>query len=216
MSLENVIPVARAGQAALDLVMRIVSERYNQDMIEALELEADPGGLLYTPDGLYMPPVDRWWRQAAPTRAQLESPPAHVAGFVGPVGATIYPSDFQGLTGFGAVATALLPFGVTLMIRHAPQRAVADPHQPGKKLTQEEILLMRCLAYQGALKHTLTKWGCQDVACRDINPVEDIGIAGDIGSYTPEDANTLRGIIYVEFNIYQFQGFPLQQRLPTP
>jgi len=214
--MSQVIPVAEGGQRALEYLMRILATRFNADMAEVLAVVPDANGKPYTPDGILMLPVSRWYRQAAPTRTQLEDPPHDVCGYVGPVGATQYPTPFKSLTGWGAIGDVILPFGATVMLREAAQKSVTDPAQPPHKLTPPELLLMRCLRYQGALKHTLTKWGCFDVSCRDIDPTEDIAVGGDIGAYTEDQANTLRGVIYVEFSIRQEQGFPLQAKLPTP
>lgn len=211
----SVIPIANSSQAALDFVMRVLTEKFNADLVDTLEVAPNGAGQPFDPDGIYMPGVARWYRQSAPTRQQLQEPPHNVTGFVGPVGATFYTSPFKALTGWGAIADALLPFGVTLLVKQAPQPAVSDPLQTGQRLTDAELLIMRCLRYQGVLKHTLTKWGCRDVACRDIDPTEDIAVGGDIGSYAPDEEQTLRGLIYVEFNIYQEQGFPLQEGLPA-
>lgn len=217
--MSQVIPVASGGTAALAFIMRVLTQQFNADMITELGLITvviEGQSLLFTPDGVFMPPVGRWFRQGAPTRLQLESPPHNVCGFVGPVGATQYPNPFRSLTGWGSIGDTQLPFGVTLMIKGAPQAAVEDPTQPGHYLTPSELILMRCLHYQGVLKHTLTKWGCQDVACRDIDPTEDIAVGGDVGDYTEDEAHTARGVIYVEFTIYQAQGFPLQAKLLAP
>jgi hypothetical protein len=217
--MSQVIPVVQGGNAALAFVMRILTQQFNADLVSELGLITvviDGQSLLFTPDGVFMPPVARWFRQAAPTRKQIESPPHSVTGFVGPVGATQYPNPFRSLTGWGSIGDTQLPFGVTLMIKAAPQAAVADPVQPTHYLTPRELILMRCLHYQGVLKHTLTKWGCRDVACRDINPTEDIAVGGDLDDYTEDEANTARGVIYVEFTIYQEQGFPTQSALPAP
>lgn len=211
----SVIEVAKSGLVALEFVVRLLAEQFNADMTAELGLAPNGDGHPYTPGGLFMPPVARWYRQSAPTRAQLEAPPHNVTGFVGPVGATSYPSAFKSEGGWGAVADARLPFGVTILFRQAAQADVSDPHQSGEKLTPEEIMISRALLYQGALKHTLTKWGCFDISCRDIDPTEDIAVAGDIGSQSQEDGTTGRGVIYVEFNIYQQQGFPLQAKLPA-
>lgn len=209
----SVIEVAKGGQAALEFVMRLLCERFNADMVDALDITPNGDGHPFTPGGLFMPPVARWYRQSAPTRQQLEAPPHNVTGFVGPVGATSYPSAFKSEVGWGAVADARLPFGATILFRQAAQADVSDSLQTGQLLTPEEIMISRALLYQGALKHTLTRWGCFDVSCRDVDPTEDIAIAGDIGSQSQEDGTTGRGVIYVEFDIYQQQGFPLQEKL---
>lgn len=204
------IEVQKSWDTALDRLVKILHEQYDHELLTLWGV--DPSTRIDA-EGVYLPPVGYWYRQAAPSNAQLLQPTHHVAGFIGPSGESRY-SDYKVILGAGQAAMAQLPFALSIYISDAPQADVPDPAQPGRVLPVEAILLKRSLRYLGALTGVLTRYGCHHEAVADVTPLSDFALGGELNSQEQGLGRTLRGVIVAEMLISQEVIFPPQTPLP--
>jgi hypothetical protein len=205
------IQVQKSWDEALERVLKILHEQYDNELVNVWDVNPTTR---IDAQGVYLPPVGHWYRQAAPSNTQMLKPQHHVAGFVGPAAPSRY-SDIKSIIGSGYAGEALLPFALSIYFTDAPQGEVADPQQPGEQLGAEAILLKRALRYMGALTGVLTRYGCQNAAVADVTPLSDFALGGEIDSMEQGTGRTLRGVVVAELLIQQEVLFPPHTPLPT-
>lgn len=204
------IEVQKSWDIALERAVKILHEQYDAELVATWGV--DPVTRIDA-DGLYLPPVGYWYRQAAPSNAQLLHPTYHVAGFIGPASESRY-GDYKSILDAGQGAQTQLPFALSIYFSDAPQADVPDAVQPGHVLPIEAILLKRALRYLGALTGVLTRYGCHHEAIADVTPLSDFALGGELSSQEQGQGRTLRGVIVAEMLISQEVIFPKQAPLP--
>ena len=202
------VDIAKSWDLALERTIEILSKQYDDTLIARFGVDSSR----LDADGIYLPPVTRWYRQAAPSRAQLLKPAHHVAGFIGPSSESRY-SDVVAILDGGYGAVVQLPFAISIYFSDALGRDVVDPSQPGQVLDVEEIMLKRALRYLGALIETLTRYGCHSEGIADVTPLSDFALGGEIDT-VDQDGRTLRGVVMSEVLLAQEIIFPPQTPLP--
>ena len=161
--------------------------------------------------GVFLPDLDYIWRQAGPTEQQLTDM-GLVAAFVGPSGdSSVREFYTRGENAWDAqVAT---PYAVSIIFGVVNQEVVDESWVQGEAITsarelrQEEMMYERAYRYLGALKHVITKYGCRHSSIHTTEPLRDYPTIETfrIG----EDQEVPFGVAYYEFNLIQYQRWPL-------